>query len=794
MRNLSPAMLTLLNTQEASEPILILKTQWGTKSAIFAYYATKTILPLIGGRILQIGTLSAQKQSDSSATVASTSVTLDDSNGSIKFEVDHNPPETGSGRLYLAYEGLPESDWILLCSGRLSNPLWDEGNRAVTFQLESRIEEDEIGYSATPDDFPDMANSAIDTPWPMIFGKCAHVPALKIREKITGHLTFGLATTSTIYKRVSKTNIDFEDVTPKIQSILASDPDALVENKIQVTGGEKFPQGTSIKLLINGNDDLSSGLIIQGSFEGEVFTITDPSVPKFTNLAVETSFPFGTRNYYDLRLAQDTNILNHFCYIKIGSKTHVNYCTSYNNKFATFKYPFMYPLGPGAKNLIGKTVSITKVYSVPPNLTSDDLFLAIAQVFETTEYRTGNGSGIIEAAIKNLIERRTSNPETRNNIFWSADAGARVTIWNNNNDPDIYVASLVPMTSIKAVFGHKKVNIQGKQKTLLSPIPKEYYTKKLQDNDYLGATTITFKIPLKELENEVWDDEVYVSGVSSVGPNVVDIIAYLAFEYSDFIIDGDSFSTARSLVNSRPANFALFERTNVLQLLSEIAFQAKLGIVTEVDTLKIKYLAQYPAATKVINEDLIFEESLETSHTPIENIVTKSIYSWNSTYREVGGINKSKNKKEQKVIELVDRLKKDTEHVTQVVTYSNNIDIYGLRRDDERIYIYNQKDYVVDTSRFWGYRKSNCWKLASFSTTLGALVLDIFDGVQIESSLISATHVVGIVEKLELNFNQKEINLSVWLPVRAGQVSVDTKAFTGDLGKLSWTLFPRYNS
>ena len=115
------------------------------------------------------------------------SVTLDDTDGSIKAIFDAHDVHKRTARVYQYFSGLDLADKFLLFSGKVSSPIiWSERDRTVKFSILSQLEDKEIGFSAEEGQFPYLPADMVGKPWPMIFGKVVNCPTLQVNKAVTG--------------------------------------------------------------------------------------------------------------------------------------------------------------------------------------------------------------------------------------------------------------------------------------------------------------------------------------------------------------------------------------------------------------------------------------------------------------------------------------------------------------------------------------------------------------------------------------------------------------------------------
>jgi hypothetical protein len=303
MRNISAPSLAKLTTNLGTEPIFIIEIQWVDNGPRVSY-ADRDVAAGINGKILQVSGLDAVVQVSGGSQSEQISITLDDTNGSIKAIMDSADIHKRPCWVYQWFDGIDVADKFLIFKGVLNSPIvWDEGARTISFDVISKIEDVEVGFSIEEGDFIDPPEELIGRPWPLCFGTVINVPALKassihrgILATGTGIRDFTLARRLRLaeaiicpqnfagYRARSTGNtygsIIIEPVYLTDQGCVKSKCEAIELLKLQQTeqaayeyspvrifGGEKFPQNTTITLNIGGGK-------FTGSFSGDIFTIT----------------------------------------------------------------------------------------------------------------------------------------------------------------------------------------------------------------------------------------------------------------------------------------------------------------------------------------------------------------------------------------------------------------------------------------------------------------------------------------------------------------------------------------
>lgn len=341
--------------------------------------------------------------------------------------------------------------------------------------------------------------------------------------------------------------------------------------------------------------------------------------------------------------------------------------------------------------------------------------------------------------------------------LWVAEAGTDVTL--DASYQEKYVCNILPST-IQAVYANRAVN--GFKR--LVPVPSSYYVKNEADNyGPYTCTTITLRKPLSEYDDEGWEGDLYVSLISSVGPNTALIIKWILQQYTNTIIDSTSFDYVENRLTNYPSHFALFDKQDALALIEKIAWQARCNVILKHGTAYLQYLSEIPDSIATIEQSDIEHESLEISYTNTEELVTKFVGKWKTHYQQDD---------------------------TNKTILRHNIIKYGNIEKEFDFFIYNIESLVIKSATFWMIRYANTWKKIKFKTFLTNLKVESFDAITIDlgDSLVASSSVLGLVEKASYDSNDYSITIECWLPVRAGEMVAYDYAFPADLA--AETVFP----
>ena len=184
MRSISANGLAQLAQRYGNEPVTIVEVDWIVGQT--ASYADRTV-GSIPGRIIEVGELDDAINLSGNADSQQITLTLDDTDGTIKAILDAHDVHKRDARVYQYFAGLSLADKFLLFAGKISSPItWNERDRTVTVTILSQLEDREVGFSA------EEGSSSICRPrWSasrgrLIFGTVVNNPCLPVTTAITG--------------------------------------------------------------------------------------------------------------------------------------------------------------------------------------------------------------------------------------------------------------------------------------------------------------------------------------------------------------------------------------------------------------------------------------------------------------------------------------------------------------------------------------------------------------------------------------------------------------------------------
>ena len=693
-KTLTSLAQTKTTQQYGTEPIIVVKIDWvisGTK-----WYAYKAFtLPGIIVQSILMNDMSMSGQTKDFQTGSFNTATIDllDTNGDLKVLYDSQTIEKTPVTIYLYYEGFALSDFIKLFEGQLSgNIIWSEGERTLSFEAESIIEDAETGFSV--DDasiIPGMPEELEGTPWPLAFGSNVHAKALHLVKRQTGTLATVATQQSTI---------------------------------LTINGGSEFSQDQTIDIQIR-------HVVYRGRFSGDIFTVEDVPVPNYENVPIATRDVSDTdyENASVLWIDRDISIFNYYVTIVTGTGVRIiNRCVRQEGR----KCYFFNTWDDGVSNeVLHSSGFINQVSRVKLNNWDIEKFIDLDNV----------AFHYIWSLVPGTSDAR-----------WLFTKGTEVRLWSET--PDTYIVNIIPNSTIKSVYGTRQ-NRDGREEFV--PIPSQLYVKK--ESLSIGNTTVTaiqFTTPLIDLLGHDWSGDVYVTFISPIGPNTADIIEWIVENYSSLSVDSTTFNAVSTKLDNYPSHFVLNDKRSTIELVEDIAWQARCVLSFETGVVKIIYISEQPSAQVTVTKSLVENRTLTSNHTDITGVITKLKGKWQSNA-------------------------KDTPPFPEV--RQENISKYGLRESEKEFFIYNIRNLVQKSLRFWAHRYANQWLNIKASSFSDLIKLDVFDGLNLslsDTTIVPVSSVRAVLYGFEYQSGKYDFDL--WLPIVSGSKAVDDDAWMDDSG------------
>jgi hypothetical protein len=193
------------------------------------------------------------------------------------------------------------------------------------------------------------------------------------------------------------------------------------------------------------------------------------------------------------------------------------------------------------------------------------------------------------------------------------------------------------------------------------------------------------------------------------------VINWIAVNYTPLTSDTTTKDDVFTATAAYPVGFALFDEQDALTLISDIAYQARLGINIQGGKIFYRYLSREMVTVSLGEEDTILG-SLVHGQSSMDSVATVIKANWRADY-----VNEVK-----------------------TLRYDNSATLGALESERE-FYIYNIESLVKKSLYFYGYRSSRIWKTLQTSFSLRQLGIEVFDRLGVSYSKISQNQLIFTV-------------------------------------------------
>ncbi len=724
MRNISAASLAKLAERKGTEPVNIVEIQW-QKDGPLSLYADKAVEGM-QGRILQLDSFEDVINVSKNGTSQSVNITLDDSDGALKEIFNNTDIHKKKVWVYQWFTGIPITDKILLFLGVIASPVtWKEGDRTLSFTVISQSEDLEVGFSPEEGSFPTMPQGLIGQAWPLVFGKVFKLPCILIDNIVHDDDDDNKSGDGAASVTTDGTGIKDPSLDHRINDNENNAENAMLIAQLYFIG---YLQASFTARKRGELDDLESIEKGKGYFSGLAKQYLQQGNAK---LIEAQKIRTKNDNLISVRNEQETN-----------QKSAIGVTNG-----------DLFPQGTSMKLNLGGALH-------------EGYFLA--NQFHVT--------GRTHPEVEQYVDFDVGSPATRQGVpvlprqnYFFADAGQPLRIGvlavsandqetiDNPPLPVRYIVAATLPVSVSVVFAYKTV----KEIKRLQVVPPNYYRVIQADFGSLPVTMLWFPVALSARtlpngESEGWEDQIWATCSSEIGPNTVDILIWLIETYTGRSYDAATFNAVRTLLEPYPMNFAVTDRRNVLSLIADIAYQARCIVWLKNDVFYIKYLAQAEDPVDTITEDDVLEQSMELQYTETEDLVTKYKAFWRADY-------------------------KNSKSFAVILRY--NIAYYGVQEKEITYFCFNQLQLVEKAATFWLIREANTFKKIKLTVPISKLNIETLDTVTLDfaSPYIANGPIDCVVEEAKVNTADYTVDLLLWVPVRAGEMEKYLFAYMGDL-------------
>lgn len=720
-RDISTASLNKLAQTHGVEPVIIIEITWAIGGTPIRY-ATKNITApsvvdgrpvVIPGKIQEISSVDSVVAISLNETSEEFNLALNDTDGSIKSIIDLNDVMLRDVSVYQWFEGLNFEDRFLIFQGKINSPIsWSETDRTVKLSVVSQLEDKDVGFSPEEGTFPDLPDDMVGKLWPECFGTTVHHKAIQVDFKHSGTLgnAVGLA--------------DF--TIPAQAGALSTNAEFLFALGILYITAAGFAGVLGLDQAQEQLEEKANGFFRQSAQKNQ-------EVVDILNIFAEQTAT--ERNSFRI----------------IGGEH--------------------FPRG-GLKLLISGAI-FTGSFVGPKGVQGSDIFqVSCADHPERQNFHQGNTpcgnpgcptlSSCKQFPTADGFEIEQPGLQTvfipNGNILgeqagpYFAQGGTAVTIFSA--EPIRYFVSITPGTILKVA---SFATFDSGERVLVD-VPTSRYSVFTQSYGGVSVTVVQVSDALSK-QTPPWEDTIYVTFQSSVGPNPIDIMSYLIGKYADIPIDEASFASCRSALENYPMHFCLTQKKNIVTVLKELAFMSRTAVSIKNGKFFCRYLPAEPPSVFTFNEGNVLTQSIELGFTDTEELVTKYVASWRAH-----GAQDEDNK----------------------VIMRYNIKKYGTHEETVDFYAYNYISAIVKTLTFWINRRGHTWKKLIFQAALDALNVETFDGVTLDfvGDYASNDAVLGYVEQGNYNPGDNTMDFTIWTGVRAGDMEQYELAYPQNVSTL----------
>lgn len=727
MREIAPAVQNLLDANTGTELILVIEVFWsGDINGVSQKYADREIAGTdVKGSILNVPPINEAVQLLQGGVSRSLNIVLDDTDGTIKPLYDSYDTHKIPVQVTLYADTTDfDTERVDLFLGQMNSPIeWDEGERTFSFAVVNRIEDVEIGFSAEEGNMGALPEELIGQPWPLCFGTTVNVKALNAKPAIIGRTSNGVGIKDfTLDRRLDLANdlscpsrpVGWKCVTRAIGSTYKAT--CVIVSEIDA----KCEQQKCVEI-----ERLRLQIEEQEAYEYETIDVFGgQDFPQGEKIEVEINGALFKGQFQGTRTNPSTTF-------KITERTHPDYDPA---------------TGGLLKNELENIID-SACPSSPEDPAAD------------SDITNTSFGPIYTGARTSRLSWEAYREADQASFFW-APGGSTFTIVNPEDDSILYIANLI-RSSVKRVAAYRTLN--GNRQLLT--VPDEFYTvRQTNYSGYTGVMEVVMDVPLSTRSRDTgggWSDDIYISQVANLSNNPVVIMSWLITTYTDYAIDSTSFNDAITKLAKYPFDWPQLTRPTILSILQDLARFSRCALWQKNDTFFIKYLAEEPTPVDTIGEDDILvndstqKSTLKICLTKTEDLVTKLTANWQDDHA----------------------LEQDKRFIMRRKISGPNGIKYGTHEKEEDYFPYAHLSLVRKSATFWMLRWANTWKRLKMSVPMQFLALEPFDAVTVDLQYVSPDPITCIVEKATVDTANKQINLELWTPLRAGETTPDPFAW-----------------
>lgn len=742
MRTFSNQINAKLTKKFGLNPTVFIGVRW--KEREFFYCSTE----FTGARkaVVDISGVETTTIITGSGTSQSVTVTLSDTDGHLTDILNNVDIHKRPANVYLGFDDVPIDQSVTLLEGEINSEMvWDEKARTLTFTILNKIEGRLFGFAMEDGLFQKVNDSDRSKPWPFRFGETCAYPAVKVQNGVEGLLRAGQGVLDpTLDMKICQAQ---QIKCPKIP-----DPNAQL-NEPQ-TEGEVITQSiqafkTSLATAVNNGTP-------------EDFDVLQPFVQKLarptnTNGSSSPSFVGIDENGDRVTLIRDyeceRNRFEKLCQLLRDRANQLAFVNPTLQIYRGEEFPQGVTTIIRVDDVVYRGVFSGEEFTIfstnrldnpstgvecrdfgdpsvgyrPANDATPRTLQDCSQPTESYELRIIGGAGDAWRQLDGMPD----------SSFKWLPAGTRVYL--EDSSTQVHVVSLIEGT-VTGVFAYRTL---GDAK-LLTEVPADYYTVVNTDYGDLIAVEIHLTRPLTSYPEENWDEQLYVTFDSDVGPNPVDAIEWIVENFTDYTVDVANFASVKTKLSNYPCNYYHAKKEDVLATITRIAREARCAVTVTDGVVKLTYLPEEPSQVKTFTMADIVNGSFSFRHSTTEELRTSTDVTWYPWGAEV--------------------LEENTNERT--FTIERNTTKYGVFPTSEIYETINNRDQALKTATFWSIREANTWRRVKFKTTLEHMNLELFDCVYLNIPQFPEGKVV--ISGMSVNVEDGTVDFEAWTPILSG--------------------------
>lgn len=739
MRTFSTSVSEALAKKFGLNVTLFIGVEWSDGAEFFycseEFPGTKKALVSISG-------LETTKLVTGSGASQSVSVVLSDTEGDLTDILNTIDIHKRPAKVYMGFDNVPIDQSIALIEGEINSEMvWDEKARTLSFTILSKIEGRQFGFAVEDGLFEKVDQSVRSTPWPFRFGETCAYPAIKVRNGVQGILRLGQGVLDpTLDAKICQAQ--------QIQCPLIEDPAADDAETGDTSGDGWLTKATAeTKGLIYENPFSVNFSDIFGSAKLARPTNDDGETAS-TGLANPANGKPLIRDYECERAkfqtlcqllrdrANQLVYVNDVLQIAGGEEFPQNRVVQiriddviYTGVFVSESFTILSTnrLDTPTENVDCRAVTGPYLGYKQATERAPGNLVQCSQATNTYELRVIGGAGEAWRALEEMSD---------SSFKWLPSGS---TVYLEDSSTEVHVASLIPGT-VNGVFAYRTF-ADTRQ---LTELPTDYY--QIVETDYGDLTAVEVHLirSLESYPDEEWDDTIYVSFTSDIGPNPVDVIEWIIENYTDFTVDAANFATVKTYLTKYPCNYYHAVKENVLATVNQIAREARCALTITDNVVKLTYLPREPSAVKTFSENDLVNGTFRFKHSRTEELITSSSVTWQPWGASL----------------------LDVDEFTRRFTVEHNIEKYGYFGSEETYRTITDEQQALKTATFWSIRESNTWREVEFKTTLEHMNLELFDCVQLSISAFPSTKCV--ITGMTIDPSEGTVQFTAWTPILSG--------------------------